>query len=113
MKQINITGTEMVVISDKALKTFVIAGHLSERWQFTSKFEKLDDEPSLDENGDLFEPAYALILEANPITQISITSSYSGKYHKKDTNEIIKVFSFIEDNKRNIFETLGIRGVLE
>ncbi|VDC41814.1 hypothetical protein FMV2238Y02_02550 [Streptococcus canis] len=113
MEQIKITGTEMVVISDKALKTFVIAGHLSERWQFTFEFKKLDDESSLDENGDLFEPAYALILEANAITQISITSSYSGKDHKKDTDEIIKVFSFIEDNKKNIFENLGIRGVLE
>lgn len=33
MEQIKITETGMVVISDKALKTFVIAGHLSERWK--------------------------------------------------------------------------------
>ncbi|HEQ4525008.1 phage protein [Streptococcus pyogenes] len=112
MEQIKITETGMVVISDKALKTFVIAGHLSERWEFTSKFKKLD-EPSLDENGDLFELVYELMLEARSKGQISITSSYCGKNHKKDTDEIIKVFSFIEDNKRNIFENLGIRGVLE
>ncbi|CNH11717.1 TPA: hypothetical protein ACG671_000917 [Streptococcus agalactiae] len=113
MEQINITGTEMVVISDIALETFVIAGHLSERWEFVSEFKKIDDGPSLDENGELFEPAYELVLEAKTKTQISVTSSYFAKEHKKDTDEIIKVFSFIEDNKRNFFETLGIRGVLE
>lgn len=113
MEQINITGTNMVVISDKVDKTFVIAGHLSERWKFTSTFEKLDDELTLDENGELFEPRHTLALEAKPLVQINLTSSYFAKDHKKDTDEIIKVFSFIEDNKRNIFETLGIRGVLE
>lgn len=113
MEQINITGTDMVVISDKALETFVIAGHLSERWEFTSTFEKIDNEPSLDESGELFEPSYNLVLEAKPKTKINLTSSYFAKDHKKDTDEIIKVFAFIEDNKKNIFETLGILGVLE
>lgn len=113
MEQINVTGTNMVIISDKALKTFVIAGHLSERWEFTSIFSKIDDEATLDENGELFEISYVLSLEAKPKTKINLTSSYFAKEHKKDIDEIVKVFSFIEDNKRNIFETLGIRGVLE
>ncbi|VGQ20459.1 phage protein [Streptococcus pyogenes] len=82
MEQIKITETGMVVISDKALKNFVIAGHLSERWEFTSKFKKLD-EPSLDENGDLFEPVYELMLEVRSKGQISITSSYCAKITKK------------------------------
>lgn len=105
MEQINVTGTNMVIISDKALKTFVIAGHLSERWEFTSIFEKIDDEATLDENGELFELSYVLSLEAKPKAKVNLTSSYFA--------EIIKVFSFIEDNKKNIFESLGIHGVLE
>lgn len=113
MEQINVTGTNMVIISDKALKTFVIAGHLSERWEFTSIFSKIDDEATLDENGELFEISYVLSLEAKPKAKVNLTSSYFAKDHKKDVDEIIKVFSFIEDNKKNIFESLGIHGVLE
>ncbi|HEN0239786.1 TPA: hypothetical protein U3P59_001294 [Streptococcus agalactiae] len=113
MEQINITGTNMAIISDKNLKTFVIAGHLSERWEFVSIFLKNDNEPLLDENGEIFEPSYELSLEAKPKAKINLTSSYFAKEHKKDTDEIIKVFSFIEDNKKNIFESLGIKGVLE
>lgn len=99
MEQIKITGTGTALILDRVNRIFAISGGLTMQWDFISDFKKIDDEPSLDEDGELFEVAYDLVLEA--------------KQHKKDTDEIIKVFSFIEDNKRNIFETLGIRGVLE
>lgn len=111
MEQIKITGTALIL--DRVNRIFAISGSLTMQWDFISDFKKIDDEPSLDEDGELFETAYDLILEAKPKTKINLTSSYFAKEHKKDTDEIIKVFSFIEDNKRNIFETLGIRGVLE
>lgn len=113
MEQIKITGTGTALILDRVNRLFAISGSLTMQWDFISDFKKIDDEPSLDEDGELFETAYDLILEAKPKTKINLTSSYFAKEHKKDTDEIIKVFSFIEDNKRNIFETLGIRGVLE
>lgn len=113
MEQIKITGTGTALILDRVNRIFAISGSLTMQWDFISDFKKIDDEPSLDEDGELFETAYDLILEAKPKTKINLTSSYFAKEHKKDTDEIIKVFSFIEDNKRNIFETLGIRGVLE
>lgn len=113
MEQIKITGTGTALILDRVNRIFAISGGLTMQWDFVSDFKKIDDEPSLDENGELFETAYDLVLEAKPKTKINLTSSYFAKEHKKDTDEIIKVFSFIEDNKRNIFETLGIRGVLE
>lgn len=111
MEQIKITGTALIL--DRVNRIFAISGSLTMQWDFISDFKKIDDEPSLDEDGELFETAYDLILEAKPKTKINLTSSYFAKEHKKDTDEIIKVFSFIEDNKRNIFENLGIRGVLE
>ncbi|HEN6134701.1 TPA: hypothetical protein U7E12_000872 [Streptococcus agalactiae] len=111
MEQIKITGTALIL--DRVNRIFAISGGLTMQWDFISDFKKIDDEPSLDEDGELFEVAYDLVLEAKPKTKINLTSSYFTKEHKKDTDEIIKVFSFIEDNKRNIFETLGIRGVLE
>ncbi|HGH9672436.1 TPA: hypothetical protein ACJPCS_001289 [Streptococcus pyogenes] len=110
MEQIKITGTGTALILDRVNRIFAI---LTMQWDFISDFKKIDDEPSLDEDGELFETAYDLILEAKPKTKINLTSSYFAKEHKKDIDEIIKVFSFIEDNKRNIFEALGIRGVLE
>lgn len=113
MEQIKITGTGTALILDRVNRIFAISGGLTMQWDFISDFKKIDDEPSLDEDGELFETAYDLVLEAKPKTKINLTSSYFAKEHKKDTDEIIKVFSFIEDNKRNIFETLGIRGVLE
>ncbi|EOT4861322.1 TPA: hypothetical protein ACGF1I_001456 [Streptococcus pyogenes] len=113
MEQIKITGTGTALILDRVNRIFAISGSLTMQWDFISDFKKIDDERSLDEDGELFETAYDLILEAKPKTKINLTSSYFAKEHKKDTDEIIKVFSFIEDNKRNIFETLGIRGVLE
>ncbi|PWU77730.1 hypothetical protein DJ559_00425 [Streptococcus pyogenes] len=113
MEQIKITGTGTALILDRVNRIFAISGSLTMQWDFISDFKKIDDEPSLDEDGELFETAYDLVLEAKPKTKINLTSSYFAKEHKKDTDEIIKVFSFIEDNKRNIFETLGIRGVLE
>ncbi|QGH03562.1 hypothetical protein EA458_11050 [Streptococcus dysgalactiae subsp. dysgalactiae] len=113
MEQIKITGTGTALILDRVNRIFAISGGLTMQWDFISDFKKIDDEPSLDEEGELFETAYDLVLEAKPKTKINLTSSYFAKEHKKDTDEIIKVFSFIEDNKRNIFETLGIRGVLE
>ncbi len=113
MEQIKITGTGTALILDRLNRIFAISGSLTTQWDFISDFKKIDDEPSLDEDGELFEVAYDLVLEAKPKTKINLTSSYFAKEHKKDTDEIIKVFSFIEDNKKNIFDTLGIRGVLE
>ncbi|WP_394404847.1 hypothetical protein [Streptococcus sp. 20-1249] len=113
MEQIRITGTETTIISSRIDRTFVIAGHLAEKWKFRTLFEKVYDGPSLDENGDLFEPVYDLVLEAEPLMPIVIDSSYSAKDRKKDMDEIQKVFAFIEDNKKNIFESLGIQGVIE
>ncbi|VGQ64577.1 phage protein [Streptococcus pyogenes] len=104
MEQIKITETGMVVISDKALKTFVIAGHLSERWEFTSKFKKLD-EPSLDENGDLFEPVYELMLEAacqDTTDNIKKPSHYQGR-HGMEAIDVVKNFSACPEHEEGFY----------
>ncbi|QBX25336.1 hypothetical protein SAMN02910293_00439 [Streptococcus henryi] len=111
MNQINITGTDAQLILDRTSRTFTIISALS--WEFETQFIKDDLELSLDENGDVFEISYILNLKAKPKNDIELSASVESKLLAKDVQEIAKIFAFIEDNKKNIFELLGIRGVLE
>lgn len=113
MEQIKITGTGTALILDRVNRIFAISGGLTMQWDFISDFKKIDDEPLLDEDGELFETAYDVVLEAKPKTKINLTSSYFAKEHKKDTDEIKKLFDFIKLKKENFFEKLGLKGVLE
>ncbi|VGS77731.1 Phage endopeptidase [Streptococcus pyogenes] len=82
MEQIKITGTGTALILDRVNRIFAISGSLTMQWDFISDFKKIDDESSLDEDGELFETAYDLILAAKPKTKINLTSSYFAKEHK-------------------------------
>lgn len=99
MEQIKITGTGTALILDRVNRIFAISGGLTMQWDFISDFKKIDDEPSLDEDGELFETAYDLVLEAKPKTKINLTSSYFAKEHKKDTDEIIKVSMWLKTSQ--------------
>ncbi|HER4769230.1 TPA: hypothetical protein VKP23_001856, partial [Streptococcus pyogenes NGAS209] len=54
MEQIKITGTGTALILDRVNRIFAISGSLTMQWDFISDFKKIDDEPSLDEDGELF-----------------------------------------------------------
>lgn len=111
MNQINITGTDAQLILDRVNRIFTVVSALS--WEFETQFIKDDLEQSLDENGDVFEISYILNLKAKPKNDIELSASVESKLLAKDVQEITKIFAFIEDNKKNIFELLGIHGVLE
>lgn len=111
MEKIKVTGTDFEIALDKVKKKIEVVSPIS--WDTSVEFVKQEQQLSLDESGDLFEPAYELHLEAKPKSAISLSLSYQAKELGKKVSEIQKFFAFIEDNKQNLFESLGLRGVLE
>lgn len=111
MEKIKVTGTDFEIALDKAQKKIEVVSPIS--WDTSVEFAKQERQLSLDESGDLFEPTYELYLESRPKSAISLASSYQAKELSKEVSEIQKFFAFIEDNKQNLFESLGLRGVLE
>ena len=76
-------------------------------------FRNQDAEPSLDENGDVFEPLYWLDIKATPKKPTEYHSSLGVKAEKRNLAELQKFFEFIENNKRNLFDLCGIKGELQ
>lgn len=75
-------------------------------------FRNQDAEPSLDENGDVFEPLYWLDIRVTPKTPTEYHTSLGVKREKRHLAELQKFFEFIENNKRNLFDLCGLRGEL-
>lgn len=76
-------------------------------------FRNQDAQPSLDENGDVFEPLYWLDIKATPKKPTEYHSSLGVKAEKRNLAELQKFFEFIENNKRNLFDLCGIKGELQ
>jgi hypothetical protein len=82
-------------------------------WDIEVEFAHQDQDISLDESGDIFEPVFELALYAKPKQKLSLTSSGQANTHKKEVAEIMKFFDFVNDNKKNLFEMTGVTGVVE
>lgn len=76
-------------------------------------FKKQDYQPTLDENGDIFEPTYWLDVIAMPQEPTEYHSSMGVKAEKRKLTELQKFFEFIEDNKQNLFDICGFMGELQ
>jgi len=76
-------------------------------------FDNKDAAPTLDENGDLFEPVYKCKIKAIPKSDVFYTSLTRLKDNIKDLQEIKKFFEFVRENKENLFEMAGFKGALE
>lgn len=76
-------------------------------------FDNKEKEPTLDENGDLFEPVYKCKIKAIPKSDVFYTSLTRLKDNIKDLQEIKKFFEFVRENKENLFEMAGFKGGLE
>ena len=72
-----------------------------------------DAAPTLDENGDLFEPVYKCKIKAIPKNDVLYTCLKRLKNNIKDLQEIKKFFEFVRENKENLFEMAGFKGALE
>ncbi|AAM79736.1 TPA: hypothetical protein ACQNWS_000244 [Streptococcus pyogenes] len=75
-------------------------------------FRNQDNEPSLDENGDIFEPMYWLDIKAKPNDEIEYHSSLGVKKEKRRLAELQILFEYIEANKQNLFDLCGLKGEL-
>ena len=106
--KINVPKTSIVIeIENKEIKIENMIGY-----DMKMVFRNQDAEPSLNENGDVFEPLYWLDIRVTPKTPTEYHTSLGVKREKRHLAEIQKFFEFIENNKRNLFDLCGLRGEL-
>lgn len=110
MQRTAVINTPFTIVTSKTEQNIEIVG--SSSWSPVAEFVKQDRQLSLDENGDLFEPEYKLVLEAKQSVDMILDSAYAAGEFAKDTKEVQTLFKFIEENKKNLFEELGFHGVL-
>lgn len=107
--RINVPKTSIVIeIENKEIKIENMIGY-----DMKMVFRNQDAEPSLDENGDVFEPLYWLDIRVTPKTPTEYHTSLGVKREKRHLAELQKFFEFIENNKRNLFDLCGIKGELQ
>lgn len=107
--KINVPKTSIVIeIENKEIKIENMIGY-----DVKMVFRNQDAEPSLDENGDVFEPLYWLDIRVTPKTPTEYHTSLGVKREKRHLAELQKFFEFIENNKRNLFDLCGIKGELQ
>jgi hypothetical protein len=107
--KINVPKTSIVIeIEDKeiTIKNMI-------NYDIKMVFRNQDAEPSLDENGDVFEPLYWLDIRAVPNEATEYHSSLGVKRDKRKLAELQAFFEYIELNKQNLFDLCGLRGELE
>ncbi|HGA1113219.1 hypothetical protein [Streptococcus suis] len=110
MKKTAILKTPFTLVTSESEQSMeIIGGGL---WNIKAEFVVRDNQISLDENGDMFEPEYRLVLEAEYPDKLFLDDSNIAKEVGKDIKEIQTLFEFIEGNKKNLFEELGFHGVI-
>ena len=65
-------------------------------------FVNRNQDQSLDENGDLFEPVYRCFVKAVPKFEVFYASLRETKEALRDLQEIKKFFEFVDNNKKSI-----------
>lgn len=106
--KINVTENIAIIIEPKKID---VATTLN--FDMSINFDNKEKEPTLDENGDLFEPVYKCRMKAIPKSDVFYTSLIRLKDNIKDLQEIKKFFEFVRENKENLFEMAGFLGALE
>ena len=106
--KINVTENISIIIEPKKVDVVTTLN-----FDMSINFDNKDAAPTLDDNGDLFEPVYKCKLKAFPKSDVFYTSLTRLKDNIKDLQEIKKFFEFVRENKENLFEMAGFKGVLE
>lgn len=106
--KINVTENIGIIIEHK-----VIEVNTTLNFDMSISFDNKEKEPTLDENGELFEPVYKCKVKAIPKSDVFYTSLTRLKDNIKDLQEIKKFFEFVRENKENLFEMAGFKGALE
>ncbi|MFA9494252.1 hypothetical protein [Streptococcus sp. E17BB] len=108
LTKINVPKTSIVIeIENKEITIDNMIGY-----DIKMVFRNQDAEPSLDENGDIFEPLYWLDIRACPTDDIEFHSSLGVKAEKRKFAELQAFFEYVESNKRNLFDLCGLKGEL-
>lgn len=92
-------------------KTIAVLG--MDIWDIRVEYQKDDFEPTLDQDGGMFEPKYRLFMFAVPKKDIALKTPSAASSLAKEATEIKKLFDFVKLNSQNFFEKLGLKGVLE
>lgn len=107
--KINVPKTSIVIEIEN--KEIIIENMID--YDIKAVFRNQDAEPSLDENGDVFEPLYWLDIRATPNENIEYHSSSGVKRERRKLAELQAFFEYIESNKRNLFDLCGLKGELQ
>lgn len=106
--KINVPKTSIVIeIENKEIKIENMIDY-----DIKMVFRNQNNEPSLDENGDIFEPLYWLDIRAYPTEDIEFHSSLGVKAERRKFAELLIFFEYIEANKQNLFDLCGLKGEL-
>ncbi|MGT2829015.1 hypothetical protein AB6M97_10380 [Streptococcus hillyeri] len=108
ISKINVTENIAIVITRKKVSV-----NTTLDYDMSITFDNKDRQPTLDENGDLFEPVFKCRVQVQPKREVFFGSLSKVKDNIKDLQEIKRFFEFVKENKENIFEMAGIRGALE
>lgn len=76
MQRTAVINTPFTIVTSKTEQNIEIVG--SSLWSPVAEFVKQDRQLSLDENGDLFEPEYKLVLEAKQSVDMILDSAYAA-----------------------------------
>ena len=106
--KINVTENISIIIEPKKVDVVTTLN-----FDMSINFDNKDAAPTLDDNGDLFEPVYKCKIKAIPKSVVFYTSLTRLKDNIKDLQEIKKFFEFVRENKENLFEMAGFKGALE
>lgn len=105
---ITISESIDVELSKKKITVFGM-----ESWDIQIFFEKDNFEPTLDDDGGMFEPVYTLKMSAKHKKDVSLHNVKSAARLGNEAGEIKKLFVFAELNKENWFEVCGFIGKLK
>ena len=106
--KINVTENITITIEPKQVDVVTTLN-----FDMSISFDNKDAAPTLDENGDLFEPVYKCKIKAIPKSDVFYTSLTRLKGNIKDLQEIKKFFEFALENKENLFDMADFKGALE
>lgn len=106
--KINVTDNIAIIIEQKKIDVATTIN-----FDMSINFDNKEKEPTLDENGELFEPVYRCKIKVIPKSDVFYTSLTRLKDNIKELQEIKKFFEFVNENKENLFEMAGFRGNLE
>ena len=106
--KINVTENIAILIEKRAITV-----NTTLSFDISINFDNKQKEPTLDENGDLFEPVYKCVIKAEQRYKPSYSSLIVLKDDIKELQEIKKFFEFVKENKENLFEMAGFLGALE